>query len=191
LIEGFYSRGGLSDNNKDAIFDASRLYAKARYSYGRFTVERQFNLPFGFTYVGKGTLQVTGENLLSGEQLGAGGWNSVRGYDEREVNGDTGYIINHELRTPWIPINIFDRENLRVNNKIQFLAFYDTAHLENQQLVAGEIRAHGLNSAGGGLRYEIDRFFDLRFDYGFQLTDTGLNSAGRNSYGHLGLNLAY
>ncbi len=44
--------------------------------------------------------QWTSEPLISNEQFGAGGVNSVRGYHEVEVFGDTGWHLSLEQQTP-------------------------------------------------------------------------------------------
>ena len=44
--------------------------------------------------------QWTSEPLISNEQFGAGGVNSVRGYHEGEVFGDTGWHVSLEQQTP-------------------------------------------------------------------------------------------
>lgn len=38
--------------------------------------------------------QLASTNLLPSEQMGLGGYNSVRGYLERQVNVDNGLIVN-------------------------------------------------------------------------------------------------
>jgi hemolysin activation/secretion protein len=44
--------------------------------------------------------QWASEPLISNEQFGAGGVNSVRGYHEGEVFGDTGWHVSFEQMTP-------------------------------------------------------------------------------------------
>jgi len=44
--------------------------------------------------------QVASEPLISNEQFGAGGVNSVRGYREGEVFGDDGWRASIEQKTP-------------------------------------------------------------------------------------------
>jgi hemolysin activation/secretion protein len=44
--------------------------------------------------------QWASEPLISNEQFTAGGVNSVRGYDEGQVSGDTGWHASLELKTP-------------------------------------------------------------------------------------------
>jgi hemolysin activation/secretion protein len=43
------------------------------------------------------SLQASGQRLVPGEQFGAGGATSVRGYEERELNGDSGAQATLEL----------------------------------------------------------------------------------------------
>ncbi len=43
---------------------------------------------------------------------------------------------------------------------------------------------------GPGLRYVINPYLSLRFDYGFQLLTTGFGT-GEHSRGHVGLVISY
>jgi hemolysin activation/secretion protein len=47
-----------------------------------------------------GEAQWASEPLVSNEQFGSGGVNSVRGYHEGEVFGDEGWRVDCELKTP-------------------------------------------------------------------------------------------
>jgi hemolysin activation/secretion protein len=48
------------------------------------------------------TLQRTGVSLPGAEQLLLGGLNTVRGFDEAAVAGDTGYLLRCEVRFPGV-----------------------------------------------------------------------------------------
>ena len=41
--------------------------------------------------------QWSDEPLIPGEQFGIGGARSVRGYEEREASGDSGFFVSAEL----------------------------------------------------------------------------------------------
>ena len=47
-------------------------------------------LPEGFSLRLKGAVQGSDSNLLASEQMGAGGYDSIRGYDQRVARGDQG-----------------------------------------------------------------------------------------------------
>ena len=183
------SPGGWSPRNKDFDFAAARADALAEYRYGKLSLERVTKLPWDFTWMVKGTLQLAHGNLLASEQLGVGGSTTVRGYDEREANGDQGYLASTEIRTP--PVSLGVPLGLeKAIDQLQFLGFFDFGVAENRILLPGEDPHVQLASVGPGMRYAISPFLSVRFDYGWQLYDTGLNPR-YNSRGHLGVIIAY
>jgi hemolysin activation/secretion protein len=112
------------------------------------------------------------------EQYGLGGYNTVRGYDERVANGDNAYVFNVEFRTP--PGSIFQIFDIQdVEDKIQFLGFFDYGYVGFHQNLPGQIGTY-LMGAGPGLRYNIDRFVSVQFDWGWQLMKTPPGSKANN-----------
>jgi hemolysin activation/secretion protein len=186
----FVSPGGMSDQNKDRNFDAARSRAKAEYVYARAGATRITRLPAEFSWIARGLYQRADGNLLSSEQFGLGGASTIRGYDEREANGDEGYYMSHEFRTPPISFGqLFGYAQLQ--DQLQFLTFFDYGGTENKFLLPGEDAHIQLMSVGGGLRYSVSQYMSVRFDYGWQMIDTGLNVRGDNSRGHLAINFSY
>lgn len=115
--------------------------------------------------MGRVTGQWADTNLMPTEQLGFGGFNSIRGYDMRLVNGDSGYIVNLELRTD--PVG-FGLGKCR-SDQFQMLMFCDIGGAMNHTLLPGEPSHVDLSSIGFGLRYSIAPNLAVRFDYGWQL----------------------
>jgi hemolysin activation/secretion protein len=188
-LTGFFSPGGVGSNNNDTAFATSRPFSDDSYTYARIGFERRQPLGVGFELQGRITGQVSDTNLLSTEQLGIGGYNTVRGYAENEIRGDQGWYSNLELYTPPLPVAKWlgwtDHQA-----EVRFLGFWDYGVVANQTLLPGENPDGELSSAGGGVRLFIDRYFSARMDYGFQLLDSGFNQRF-DSRIHLGLMLAY
>jgi hemolysin activation/secretion protein len=185
---GTYSPGGLTDQNEDLAFATTRFKAKAEYVYGRISIERLTKLPQDFSWILRGSFQAADGNLLASEQFGLGGFSTVRGYEEREANGDEGYWFSSEIRTP--PLSFGEAFGSTLKDELQFLGFFDYGVTENRDLLPGEKLKNKLGSVGPGIRFSINPFLSLRFDYGWQLYDTGFNTR-YNSRGHLGVMLAY
>ena len=185
-LQGFFSPGDLSDQNDDAAFDSQHVGAEANYLYGRLTAERVTRLPLDFSWIVRGGAQLASGNLIPSEQLGVGGYNTVRGYDEREANGDRGFVVSTEFRSPAFAV-LGRNSKWNVPDQLQFLAFMDYGLAENVDPQPGETTAH-LWSVGGGLRYTINRYLTFRFDYGVQLRDS--NAPVPSDYGsraHIGV----
>jgi hemolysin activation/secretion protein len=188
--QGYYSPGDVTPLNNDTAFNLARPGAKAEYAYARFNAERATRLPYDFSWVLRGMAQIADANLLPSEQLGMGGYATVRGYDEREASGDQGFFMSNEIRTPAISVLRYISSKLNVDDHLQFLGFWDYGQVSNLHLQVGEDPHVLLNSVGAGLRFSISRHFSLRYDYGWQLVDTGLHSP-YNSRSHLGVVATY
>jgi hemolysin activation/secretion protein len=161
--------------------------------------ERITRLPWNFSWVLRGWGQYSSDRLNPSEEFAVGGWNTVRGYDERVVIGDNGWIISNELRTPpWSPKgrlgyvsmdNVLGLEGGR--DELQFLAFFDYGAIRLIDPVPsdGTDPDKTLYSVGLGVRYIVDRHLSFRFDYGFPLTEKDINE--NNSRAHIGVLLSF
>jgi hemolysin activation/secretion protein len=197
---GFWSPGGLSNNDDNLDYMATRAGATSDYIYGQFTLNRVTRLPYDFTWSLRGELQESNANLLPSEQLGLGGYETVRGYDERAVNGDNGFLLSTELATPPVSIaQIFGVKDLK--DQFQFLGFVDYGGTSLNQVTPSDVVTHtNLLGVGPGIRYVINPYLTFRFDYGFQLIDLNPATVGtvntgfdtrHNSRAHLGITVSY
>jgi hemolysin activation/secretion protein len=185
-IQGFYSPGDITDLNSTANFDTQHVGAEADYYYGRLTLERITRLPWDFSWIVRGGAQAASGNLIPSEQLGVGGYNTVRGYGEREANGDRGFVVSTEVRTPAITL-LGRNSKWQMQDQLQFLAFTDYGMAESVDPQPGETTSH-LWSVGGGLRYTINRYLSFRFDYAVQLRDSKAPvSSDYGSRAHIGV----
>jgi hemolysin activation/secretion protein len=173
-VAGFYSPGGLGSLNDSDTYHQIVPNADPDYGYGKLNLKRGFVLPMNFSLTGAFNGQITTSNLMPTEQYGLGGYNTVRGYDERVANGDNAWVVNMELRTPPGSIaKIFD--NQEIEDRIQFLAFWDYGFVGFSNPSPGQNSTY-LMGVGPGLRYNIDRFVSVQFDWGFQLKQTPAGS---------------
>jgi len=169
----FYSPGGMTSNDRRADYVGSRTGTTPDYLYGKLELNRTTGLPFNFMLVNLLTFQIADARLLAGEQLGFGGYDTIRGYDTRVANGDDGYIISTELRTPPMGLLKFSHINKvkDVPDRLQFLYFLDYGRAINRDPQQGELRSTQLLGTGAGLRYSIASYLTVRSDYGWQLLD--------------------
>ena len=176
---GYLSPGEFGGGNEDAAFGLARAGADSGYAHGRLEAQRLQRLPGGFSASLRASGQFADGNLLPSEQLGLGGHGSVRGYEEHEVNVDRGYLLSAELRTPAVALCGGK------GGELQFLAFVDHGGGRNADPLPGE-RSASLTSVGPGLRWALGERLSLRFDYGFQLEDSGAALGLGDSRMHLG-----
>ena len=174
----YYSPGGLTTYNKDSYFNDLTPGAKAEYVYFQLNAERLTHLPADFAWDLRINTQIASNTLLDSEKMGLGGYNTVRGYDERDVNGDGGYLVVNEVRTPAIDL---------AGHKfgvLQFLAFVDYGYSTNHDTSAQKNTS--LSSTGLGFRYNLGSYISARFDYGWQLKKLD-NGNTNGSRAHVGI----
>ena len=184
-ITGYLSPGGLTGSNDDETFAQARNGAEAGYLYGVVRVERQQALPEGFSLRLKGAAQGSDGNLLASEQLGAGGYDSVRGFDQRVARGDQGLSSTVELYTPATSIGKHMRWKTETD-ELRFLAFVDYANLSNKNRLEGEPDNFEMLSVGAGLRWRYSDWFRLRVDYGIPINTSGLDGIDDSGRIHIG-----
>ena len=194
----YYSPGNITSNNTDLAFNPLRQGATADYFYTRLHLEREQDLPFtgslsGMMVRAALTGQYSSANLLASEQLGLGGFGSVRGYPERVLRGDIGWILNLELYSPEFHPSR-DWFNFNVTDTLRFLAFVDYAHGESVKNNPADPLDDpaDLLSAGLGLRYEFNDALRIRLDYGFRFMDLPAAADNNASGGaHFGLTYVF
>lgn len=185
-----FSPGGLTAGNHASAYQAARSFARPDYAYARLELERVTQLPAGLTWLARGTAQLASANLLGSEQLGLGGAGSLRGYEEREANGDNGIVLVNELHAAPRPLaHSFGRSP--ANGRLDPYAFLDYGLVASHRRLPGEPGHLTLASAGLGFRYSLGGHLDLRADYGWQLKASGVSDGRRNQRGHLSVILSY
>jgi hemolysin activation/secretion protein len=125
--------------------------------------------------------QYTEDALVQGEQFGVGGWNSVRGFLEREVAGDRGTYATMELYTP----NIGTRFSKYVSN-LRLLAFYDVGVTIRNHPVPGDNIRQSISSAGMGVRFGVQKSLAMRVDAASVIDQGGSQQRG-SSMVHFGV----
>jgi len=185
-----FSPGGLTAGNHPRAYQAARAFARPDYLCARLELERRTKLPAGFFWVTRGTVQLASANLLGSEQLGLGGASSLRGYEDREANGDDGLVLVNEIHIP--PFRVAGRiARGRTNDRLDPLVFVDYGVVASHQRLPGEPNRLELASAGVGFRYNLRGNFNLRAVYGWQLKPSGVSDLRRNQRGHVGAVLSF
>lgn len=126
--------------------------------------------------------QYSPDALVPGEQFGAGGSTSVRGFDERALALDSGLGLNLEVYTP----DLCGSSGWQC----RLLGFYDTAHGKRNEALPGELRSSTIASAGVGLRFSVGRALSVQLDYGHAVNEGALDGADKDRL-HVRVGLAY
>lgn len=189
-LRGVWSPGDFNNQNSALIFgndgtgvgfQGNRFNSSPDYFYGLASIEHQQRLYNEWSMRFKMQGQLASENLQASEQLGAGGYDSVRGFEQRELVGDQGFWGTVEVYTPDLSLaRIFDWEN--ETDSLRFLGFFDAASLEAVTPLPGALaNQRQIGSVGVGLRWNYSDWFRLRADYGYPVfTDNVLlDESGR------------
>lgn len=166
---------GGSDGQSDD-FQRARAGANDSYTLLRYGTQytRQFRNEWQMRFALNG--QYTKDMLVSGEQFGLGGPDSVRGYQLREVASDRGYSAQAEVYTP----DVSRKVGMSEDHKVRLLAFYDWGTIQRNHALPGEVARDSIASAGVGLRVTYRKFLSLRLDLARILQET----ANREDHSH-------
>ena len=184
-VTGFYSPGGMNGDNSDEAFQEARNDSHADYAYGALGIERQQRLGHDWTLRLRGQGQISNGNLLASEQLGVGGYDTVRGFDNRIVRGDEGFWGTVEVFTPATSIGRFMKWK-NETDELRFLAFLDYGDVGNVDRVQDEPSSFQMSSVGGGLRWRYSDWFRVRLDYGFPISTKNLDAIDSSGRFHIG-----
>ncbi|MBL8489345.1 MAG: ShlB/FhaC/HecB family hemolysin secretion/activation protein [Rhodocyclaceae bacterium] len=159
------------DKGDTAAFNqpGARPGADARFQAWRWEASASAALA-DWTLKGELQGQETRDLLISGEQFGIGGANSVRGFNEREVANDRGHRGGIELTTPAWSSGDGWRANLA--------GFYDFGRVRRNGALPGEQVREGIASLGVGLRLAVGRNAYFKADLARVLDGGGTKLAG-------------
>lgn len=168
-IEGYWSPGRIVSDQTDALYRELRPFAKIKYGYWRSTFSLNWLAPHDFRFLLFLRGQYATNNLLPSEEYGLGGYNTVRGYDERIVNGDNAFVGNIELHMPAFSILKGLCKHIKAEEKFRFLAFFDYGMASQHKAIPDSKKFYHLYSAGPGIDYKITPYLFARVDWGFKI----------------------
>lgn len=174
-------------NGDTASFQApgGRAGSTANFRAVRFSGLVKQSLPADWAVQAQFSGQYSGDALISGEQFGIGGVESVRGFREREVLNDRGYRTSFELQSPNMAKIIGTTDT-----RIQVIAFYDAGNVRRNKPLPGENTATSIASAGAGLRIGVGSSAQIRLDYASILQGGGVRRNGESML-HANLTLLF
>ena len=147
--------------NRTAQFDYKRYDASADYFYLKGNVDRREALPFWGTSVDlRAGFQLSDGPLVSNEQFGVGGVDTVRGYLESIELGDYGVTASVELRGPSWTIGADP-----VNDHVGLYLFYDVGTASIMDPLPNQQARFDLASFGAGVRLLAFHSLDGMLDW--------------------------
>lgn len=158
-----------------ADFDAVRSGAQRRYTLLRGSAQLSLPVAETMAFTTRLNWQAAGKALVPGELFGAGGAQSVRGYEERAVSGDSGAALSLELQGG----NLAQGSTFAKGAGLHLLGFVDAGLVSNRagsSCQAGKTRCQ-LAGAGLGLRGQWQGL-TLRLDVANALQAAGSTARG-------------
>jgi len=163
FLTGTRSLFGYGSNWRE--FDYKRYKASPSFMVLKADVNATYNFAndsqLGFRLAG----QMTDSPLVSGEQIAAGGMNSVRGYMSAESTGDYGLVGSAEWRSKPLAWGGTWVENWRT------YVFVDAAQLRLRDPLPEQDARFTLASIGMGTSFRIGQRVTGRLDFGYPLKD--------------------
>jgi hemolysin activation/secretion protein len=166
-------------------FAAARPGAQRRYRLVRASAFVDKPLAAGITLSGRMDVQYSADRLIPAERFGIGGGASVRGYEERELNGDHGILLRIEAAYAgfaWAR-----------GARVQPYVFVDHGRVENRgdlPCLALDATACRLTGAGLGARATLPRRASASLDIARAMHRGATSDPGRVR-AHVTLNLAF
>lgn len=164
----FYSPGKWVADQTDVDYRSLRPGAKNHWVYftGSFGYLQRLPKSFSFYCLARG--QFSPYNLLPSEQFGLGGYDTVRGYNMRELSTEQGLLLSGEVRSPALPVLHYFKW-IKPVDAIQFLVFLDYGYGRFKKSLPFDEKNQYLLGAGPGLRYTLDPYLTARLDWGIKL----------------------
>lgn len=176
--------GGSQGNRAD--FSAARTRADPAYIALRLNAAYSRALSSDWQARVAFAAQLSPDVLVPGEQFGAGGQATVRGFSERDITGDSGHVVNAEIYTPNLCKTV-----KQATVQCRALAFADAGRVSRHNFQPGDPYENAsIASVGLGWRMNVEKNMALQLDYG-HVVDSGVTrSEGKNRV-HVKLAVSY
>lgn len=167
-LDTYASPGDLLSHQTNADFQAQRPYSKNKYYYTFLTFSEIYTEPkkYSLCFLLRG--QISNNTLPPTELFSLGGFNTVRGYHEAELNTDNGFIFNFEVRSAPRDLKLPEGSNWLC----LWFVDYGLGNNWHSPVVPGVTTAPNsqyLLGTGPGMRYTYNPYVQVRLDWGFKL----------------------
>ena len=170
-----------------ADFDAVRPNSQRRYTLLRASAQLAVPVAEWGVLAARLQGQYSAKPLVPGELFGIGGAQNVRGFEERELGGDSGVQLSIEAVGPNFGDSLLKQPGL----DLRALLFADAGYVSNQQgdpCLLARSDCH-MGSLGLGLRASWQQW-QLRLDVARAMS-TGTTTKKGDMRAHFGLNTAF
>lgn len=156
---GYFKNYVSGGNNSTAQYSRSNPAAEANFDVIRANFSWSEQVAPNWRLTAQLDAQHTDYSLIPGEQFGAGGVYSVRGFEERVISADRGLRQSLELMGPNVATTFG-----KLFERLQFVGFIDAAQLKFNNPVFGSPVEPHLMSYGVGARFAFSPKHQFRVD---------------------------
>ncbi len=181
------SPGTFNSRSEEEDFGDVRTGARPQFLFANFWAQRVTALTPRLTSVARVSVQLAGTNLVPSEQFSAGGAGSVRGYEERFLSGDGGYLATHELLHSLPPISL-GKKLPKIDLSGAF--FWDYGRTIIKHPLINQPKSAYLASVGIGLRSSVANNLSASVDLARQLEEVETPGAPHHRL-HVKLTLSF
>ncbi len=167
----------FTESEQDGFKKVGGPEASPNYYIASAGLTRDFNLPGEFQLHLRADGQWASGPLINSEQFGVGGLQGVRGYQDGQIYGDSGWRMLFEPRTPLINCGLVDGTETMYARLSVFMDYGQVFYAADR---AGAPEHYNLWGTGVGLNVTIGSHFDLRFSWGIALQDVPGWSANKS-----------
>ena len=114
-----------------------------------------------------------------------GGLSTVRGYEEREAYGDSGWNLNVDFS-----VNATKTSFLGIDGNLQSVLFYDAGYVSNESSIAAVNDDIDMHSVGAGIVGNFENSTELLLQVGVPLVDT-FNTEAHEPRTHFSINFRF
>jgi hemolysin activation/secretion protein len=164
-VAAHFAPRGLGNSERE--FDDKRFGATPNFAYLTLDFKQEYRPRNGVRLRGVVQGQLAGEPLISNEQFSAGGFESVRGYNEAEILGDDGVQASLELHGPAYAALL-----KRGLTDFHALVFADGALVKVRDPLPGDQSQQEVYGVGAGLRVAWSKAFEAAVDVAWPLAST-------------------
>ncbi|HEY6820603.1 MAG TPA: ShlB/FhaC/HecB family hemolysin secretion/activation protein [Burkholderiales bacterium] len=175
-------RGNFCASRSNGIGECGDAF----YEIWRWSVNHNRALPGDWQARFAANGQQTTDMLVSGEQFGIGGMDSVRGFLEREITNDQGYRATAEVYTP-----DFGGKTGFTGARARGLGFFDIGHVGRNRPAPSEAHGTSIWSYGLGLRFSRGTNLSARVDWGIIGHPGGLENHPNESRIHFSISYVF
>ena len=177
-VDMFISPGRMMSDQSKEDYETLRLGSDNDWVILSGQLAYLKRIPYDFSVLLTASGQWTYQSLLPSEQFVLGGYDTVRGYDQRQENFDMGYLFNGEIRTPAMRVLKYINQRWTIPDGLQFLVFLDYGRGWDHTAVPGTPKSEWLMGIGPGLRYTVVPYITARCDLGFKMHNKDFFTGG-------------